>query len=219
MDMGSDSPGKREIKKPKVILAEGKDTYHFLCHALKFYRPQQEDVEVFNFGGITQLCEYLKGFTIYTGFDMVDTIVIVRDAETNASATFDSIVSSIQLAEENNANLEISIPTKPFEFKASKKRRCAIMIFPGPENNEGTLEDLCMKTVQNDPILPCVDSYLQCVQEKGEKLPRLHKNRLHTFLSGRDSVVGKPIGQAFQAKLFNPDHSALEPFKRIIQQM
>jgi hypothetical protein len=218
MDFLPDDCDKRKIEQPKVILAEGKDADHFLRHACAFYRLQQ-DIQVFNFGGIDQLTPFLNGFLIYTGFDKVDTILIARDAEENASAAFESVLSSLKAAKQEK--LGLSIPAKPFEYfeHPATKRRCAIIIFPGPQDKAGTLEDLCLKTVENDPAMTCVESYLKCVQDAGEMLPRLHKNRLHTFLSGKDSVVGKPIGQAFQAKLFNPDHPSLEPFKRIIQQM
>ncbi len=232
MDDSSESRKKRTITKPKAILVEGKDADHFMRHACKFYRPQKEDVEVFDYCGLKELTHYLKVFTVYEGFDMIDTIVIVRDAERYLDdspqvfnnpfdSAFESVKSSIQSATRENKNLDLGIPEKPFEFNdhSDAKCRCAIMIFPGPGCKEGTLEDLCLMTVQHDPIMPCVDSYLTCVQETGEELRRLHKNRLHAFLSGKNDAVGMPIGLAFKAEVFNPNHSALEPFKRIIQQM
>jgi len=54
---------------------------------------------------------------------------------------------------------------------------------------------------------------------KGEEFPRIHKNRLHCFLAGKKDYAGLPIGLASRENAWNFDHSVLEPFKKIIQEM
>ena len=204
-------PRPKPIEKEKLILAEGKDAYHFFCHACNFYRETQ-DVQVMHFGGIDDLPNFLLDLTYMDKFDEVNTIVISRDAETDAKAAIDSIQNSMKQA-------KIPIPEKPFEYTQDSSLKTAFMIFPGPQQKDGTLEDLCLLTVENDPLLECVDGYLECAKTKGEQFPRIHKNRLHCFLAGKDDSVSLPIGLAFKAKVWPPDHLALEPFKRIIQEM
>ncbi|MCH8120838.1 MAG: hypothetical protein IIC00_14070 [Planctomycetes bacterium] len=204
-------PRPEPIKKEKLILAEGKDAYHFFCHACNFYRETQ-DVQVMKFEGNDNLPSFLLGLTIMDGFDEVNTIVIARDAETDAKAATDSIKHSMKQA-------TIPVPEKPFEYIRNATLKTAFMIFPGPQQKDGTLEDLCLLTVENDPLLECVDGYLECAKAKGEQFPRIHKNRLHCFLAGKDDSVGLPIGLAFKAKVWPPEHIALKPFKKIIQEM
>ncbi len=199
------------ITAQKLLLTEGKDDYHFFCHACNFYREAQ-DVQVMNFEGNDNLPNFLSSLTIMDGFDEVNTIVIARDAETDAKAAINSIQRSMTQA-------EMPVPQKPFEYTQNSSVKTAFMIFPGPQQKNGTLEDLCLLTVENDPLLECVDDYLECVKGKGGKLPRIHKNRLHCFMAGKDDSVGLPIGLAFKAKVWPPEHPALEPFKRIIQEM
>lgn len=204
-------PRPEPIKKEKLILAEGKDAYHFFCHACNFYRETQ-DVQVMHFGGNDDLPNFLLDLTNMDKYDEVNTIIIARDAETDAKAATDSIKHSMKQA-------TIPVPEKPFEYIRNATLKTAFMIFPGPQQKDGTLEDLCLLTVENDPLLECVDGYLECAKAKGEQFPRIHKNRLHCFLAGKDDSVGLPIGLAFKAKVWPPEHPALEPFKRIIQEM
>jgi hypothetical protein len=200
-----------KITHKKLLLAEGKDAFHFFCHACSFYR-EVEDVQVMDFEGITELTNFLKLLANDESYDNVETIVIARDAEKDANAAKDSIQNSM-------AKAEIPVPEKSFEYAANDTMKTAFMIFPGPKQKDGTLEDLCLSTVEKDPLLECVSDYLKCLKAKGEKLPRIHKNKLHCFIAGRDESVGKPIGLAFKAKVWPPEHPALEPFKRIIREM
>lgn len=204
-------PRPEPIEKEKLILAEGKDAYHFFCHACNFYRETQ-DVQVMHFGGNDDLPNFLLDLTNMDKYDEVNTIIIARDAETDAKAATDSIKHSMKQA-------TIPVPERPFEYIRNATLKTAFMIFPGPQQKDGTLEDLCLLTVENDPLLECVDGYLECAKAKGEQFPRIHKNRLHCFLAGKDDSVGLPIGLAFKAKVWPPEHPVLEPFKRIIQEM
>ena len=200
-----------QIVAKKLLLAEGKDAYHFFCHACYFYRGA-EDVQVMDFGGITQLTDFLKLLANDESYDDVETIVIARDAETDAKAATDSIQHSMSEA-------KMPVPQKSFEYIQNSSLKTAFMLFTEPQQQKGTLEDLCLSTVEDDPLMKCVDDYLECAENKGEQFPRIHKNRLHCFLAGKDDSVGSRIGLAFKANVWPPDHPALEPFKRIIQKM
>jgi len=204
-------PMHEPINQKKLLLAEGKDDYHFFCHACNFYRKDQ-DVQVMKFEGNDNLHSFLLSLTIVDGFDEVNTIVIARDAETDAKAATTSIQHSM-------TDAKMPVPQKPFEYTHNSTMKTAFMIFPGPQQKKGTLEDLCLLTVENDPLLECVDGYLECAKSKGERFPRIHKNKLHCFLAGKNDYAGLPISHAFKARVWSPDHPALEPFKRIIQEM
>lgn len=205
------SQNRIKLEKNKLILAEGPDALYFFVWACREYRTT-DDVQVLSFGGVNELHDYLSQLTKVEGYYRVDTIVIARDAENDATSAVASIKDSMIRA-------GMPTPQNPFEYTRCGIPKTAFCIFPGPDQSKGTLEQLCLSTVERDPIMICVDDFLKCVQSKGEGVPRPHKNRLHCFLSGKDKYVGSTIGQASYKKAWDPRHQALLPFKTIIEQM
>jgi len=200
-----------QITAQKLLLAEGRDAELFLVWASRHFR-HEIDFQVMDFGGIKELTNFLLLLANDESYDDVETIVVARDAETDAKAATDSIQHSMKQA-------NIPVPEEPFEYIRNATLKTAFMIFPGPEQQKGRLEDLCLSTVENDPLLECVDDYLECAKAKGEQLPRIHKSKLHCFLAGKKDFAGLPIGLASREKAWDFDHPTLEPFKRIIQEM
>jgi hypothetical protein len=184
---------------------------YFLIWACREYRDK-EDFQVMDFGGVDELRNCLSLLTRIEGYDQVETLVIGRDAETDVASAIVSVRDSMRLA-------KMPVPDKPFEYVSQDGLRTAFVIFPGPQCKRGTLEDLCLLTVTDDPIMPCVDDFLVCVGGTGETLPRPHKSKLHCFLAGKDTYVGSTIGQASYKGAWNAHHNALQPFKSIIQKM
>ena len=204
-------PKPKSITAKKLLLAEGRDAEIFLVWAARHFRPEQ-DFQVMNFGGITELTRFLLLLVNDECYDDVETIVVARDAETNTDAAIDSIQNSMKKA-------NMPVPQKPFEYSGNDTLKTAFMIFSDSTHESGTLEDLCLLTVQDDPIMECVADYLECVKVKGEEVSHVHKKKLHCFLAGKDDYAGLRIGWASREGAWDFDHPALEPFKTIIQEM
>jgi len=215
--MSSDKNKKTQIEKSKILLVEGKDAERFSFYACETYKP--ESIQVLNFGGINDLTKFLSGLKLLPNYEKVETIVILRDAEKDAKSAIDSIKSSLRKE-------GFSIPKKPCEFTSSAPR-IAYMVLPGfgkdAEGKDflpaGTLEDLCIEIVNNDPIMVCVDQYLQCVESKNRKLTHPHKSKLHAYLAGRSEYVGLKIGEAAKAGAWDWEHEKLKSFKQVIMDM
>ena len=199
------------IHKRKLLLTEGKDSELFLVWACRTYRSQ-EDTQIMDFGGVTELRDFLAQLANQESYDEVETIVIARNAETDSQAATRSVQSAIR-------SVALPVPPTSFKFAGDGAPRTAFMIYPGPSYTSGTLENLCLLTVQGDPLLDCVEDFLTCAEQQGESLPRKHKNRLHSFLSGKDKYVGSTIGQASYMGAWPSNHEALLPFKEIIENM
>lgn len=203
-----------QISEKKVILTEGADTYYFCIWAYQAFNAT--GIQVLDFGGIKDLKKYLKNLTLLSGYENVETIVIVRDAETDSRAAVNSITSALR-----NANL--SVLGKPCEF-AGNAPKVAYVVFPGftedAEGNQslldGTLEDLCLELVKEDEIFECVNQYIQCLESKRQDVRRLHKTKLHTYLAGKNDFVGLKIGEAARVGAWDWSHAKLEPFKQVI---
>ena len=95
------------ITHKKLLLAEGRDAELFLVWAGRHFRYER-DFQVMDFGGIKELTNFLKLLANDESFDDVETIVIVRDAETDAEAATSSIQHSMTQA-------NIPVPQKSFE--------------------------------------------------------------------------------------------------------
>lgn len=211
----SQSQKKDEIKKSKLLLTEGADAKYFCIWALEAYGV--DDVQVIDFGGITELNTYLQTLAVLPGYEMVTTIVIARDAETRPSTAISNIKKAIKKA-------SLSTPAKPYEFSTSAPR-IAFMLFPGNDStgepSPGTLEDLCANIMKDTDAqrLGCVQAYLSCIEENGEAIKWRHKSFLHAYLAGENRYVGMKIGEASKAGAWNWEHESLLSFKNTIKAM
>jgi hypothetical protein len=206
---------KWQINKQKLLLAEGADAHRFLIYTCKAYK--KSDVQVIDFGGIDELRMFLRNLVqIMADFSKVKTLVIVRDAETNIDSAVAKISSALR-------NVSLPVPSGPFQFSSNNRIKTAFMLFPGPDENgkwgDGTLEELCLRTVNDTPLLKCVDGYLQCAEKSKEDLRHPGKSRLYAYLAGKDDHAGKRLGEAARDKVWKFNHRSMAAFKKIIQEM
>ena len=207
---------KIELKCSKLLLTEGADAYFFLIWACVNFGI--EDVQVLDYGGINELTKYLGQLKLAPCFDdLVKTIVVIRDAERNAGGAVSSIKTSLRAT-------GLPAPNKPFEFCEKVDLRTAFAIFPGNVDEsgaftDGTLEDLCLAMIGNEPLLECVSAFLECAATINEPLTHSHKSIIHAYFSAKNKFVGMKIGEAAKSGALNWDHKLFEPFKQLIQSM
>lgn len=190
------------------LLVEGVDAKIFCIWACAAYNF--EHIQVQDFGGIKDLDNFLSLLTVLPNYQKVPAILIVRDAETNSESAIQSIKSSL---EKNN----FCVPAEPYNY-CQGQPSTEFAILPGNINSNGkyssgALEDLCMLTVKNSPLLEKVDEFLTLIQ-KETPLTHFHKSRLHSYLSVNNKFVGMKIGEAAKAGAWNWEHSALSKLKK-----
>ena len=56
---------------------------------------------------------------------------------------------------------------------------------PG-DSDKGMLEDLCLKSIENEPINNCIDTYFECI---GEKPKELSKAKILCYLASKTPLV------------------------------
>lgn len=148
--------------------------------------------------------------TVLPNYQKVPAILIVRDAETNSESAIQSIKTSL---EKNN----FCVPKEPYVY-FSGNPGIEFAILPGDMNSDGkyssgTLENLCMLTVENEPIWEKIDKFLATIQREME-LTHFHKSRLHSYLAVNNKFVGMKIGEAARAGAWNWAHSALDKLRK-----
>lgn len=196
-----------------LLLVEGADEKYFFIRACDAYG--EKNIQVMDFGGITDLPNYLKNLQKMSRFPEVKALAIVRDAEKDASKAIRDIQNALK-------SINLPAPKNPFEQIHKSDRFIEFGIFPGQKDcNEwenGTLEDLCLKTVPNDSLLSLARDYV----EKADAIHSIHhkhKARLHTWLSGNEPYIGMKIGEAAQAGAWNWQSQAMMPFKNLMQRL
>jgi hypothetical protein len=79
------------------------------------------------------------------------------------------------------------------------------------------LETLLLETVADDPVMPCLEAYFECVeQHTGSQPGNRFKARVQAFLASR-SRPGLLLGQAASAGYWRLESQALVHVKHFLQ--
>jgi hypothetical protein len=180
-----------KIEKPKLLLGEGREEVLFfeaLIDHLKLH-----NIQIMEIGGKDNLRKNLKALTKAQGFDGVLSLGIVRDADADADAAFQSVCDALK-------TIDLPTPERPLH-PVGEKPRVGVLILPG-EGKQGMLETLCLRAVEQDPAMHCVEQYFKCLQQEGLSLPdNMSKAKVHAFLASK-SKAGLRLGEAAKAGLW-----------------
>lgn len=181
-------PEPRVIVTPRQLVVEGRDAEIFFNAFLR--QMGLAGIQVQNFGGKDELRGFLKALRVTPGFPRVVSLGIVRDAERDPMAAFQSVCSALR-------NAGMAVPQQPL-MKEEGSPRVSALILPDA-TTAGALETICLEAVADDPVMQCVKDYFECVRQRMGSLPEnLSKAQLHAFLASRP----KPdllLGQAANA--------------------
>ena len=197
-----------KIRKNKVLIVEGVDECNFFEVLLN--HMSITDVEIHDMGGIKQFNKNMPALISARGFDNVHTIGIVRDAETSHQGAFSSVCSCM-------SKLGYSVPTSVETF-TSGNPKIGIFITPGNLSN-GMLEDLCLSTVSDHPIMQDVDKFLHKVMTKLDPCPNnSSKAKNQIFLSAMPEIVCN-AGLGAKKGYWDFDSSTLNDLKTFLENL
>lgn len=179
-----------EIHAPRLLVVEGKDDQ-------SFFEALIEDAglpgfQVLPIGGKTMLRGYLKALTRLPKFgSLVTHLVVVRDADDNPQGAFQSVCGSLRDA-------DLPVPDSPYVLQGRPNSPVvAIVILPG--DTPGALEDICLESVRDHRIMPCIDEFFDCLGGiGGQRATHLSKARVQVFLASKPEP-GKRLGEAARA--------------------
>ena len=185
-----------QIEKPTQLLVEGKDQQNFFG-AFTQHVGFQQLPQIQNFGGVDELRGFLRSFVRTPGFDTVERIGIVRDAEESAAAARRSVEGSLR-------NVGLPVPGAP---GAGDRPAVHVLILPDDEK-PGMIETLLCRSVADQPVNRCIDEFFDCVGA----LPNIdmrnpHKARAQAYLATRPSPQVS-VGVAAREGYWPLDHEA-----------
>jgi hypothetical protein len=100
------------------------------------------------------------------------------DAEDEPAGTCRSVI-------DNFAKAGLAASANAREFSQGTPR-VGYFVMPD-ESSPGMIETLCLRSVEDDPALACVDAYFLCLESKRISHPRnMNKARTQAFLASRD---------------------------------
>lgn len=206
---------QNHIEKPYLLLCEGKDAMLFLIQylnssALADDKRYSDKIQVLDFGGNSNLKDYLNILKNMDKFDQVTSLAIIRDAEKNYEKACREVNKSLKTAGfrslENSGIWEMD----------ETGLHIGLILFPLNGSN-GTLEDLCLNILleeNNKDVLTSIETFLRLMESSyGRHYPRKHKNMLHTYLSSSNKYVTMQIGLASKAGAFDWTSDHLLPLK------
>ncbi|MCY4386689.1 MAG: hypothetical protein OXC18_06240 [Desulfurellaceae bacterium] len=167
-------PEPNTIESRIQLLVEGNDQRNFFEAFIDHL--SLADIQIQNFGGVTDLRPFLSILVKRSGFrETVNSIGIVRDAETSAQAAFQSVQSSLRSA-------GLPVPNRP-EGRTGGSPAVTVLILPG-DHREGMLETLLNETFADTPVDDCINDFFGCVEAASGVPPqRPHKARAQAYLA------------------------------------
>ena len=199
-------PQPEQIKEPKQLLVEGKDPLNFFNEFIQYLGCQ--GVQIQNFGGVPDLPAFLKQFVKAPDFgSVVESIGIVRDAEGDANAAWQSVQSALQGA-------GMPVPTRVGQ-RSPETPYVSVLILPDG-NQSGMLETVLNQTFADDPVNTCIDDFFECVERiPGKQIHIPDKARARAYMWTRE----KPhvsVGVAAQAGYWDFDHEAFASLRSFL---
>jgi len=176
--MGAPTTTKKlkAITEPRLLLVEGNDEVKLFSRLIEFSGLYGFDVR--EVGGVTRFRPNLRVLSSFSGHENLRTLGVVRDADNDAGAAFQSVRDALWDA-------GLPVPDKPLETVGTNPR-VSVMILPVGKDS-GMLEDVCLASVAEDPALECVEDYFKCLKDRFRELPaNPAKSAVRAFLVSRE---------------------------------
>ena len=207
------------IDKNKIVLVEGKDEINFINALLD--KLSINNIQIIELQGRGNLKKTLSTLFKLPENKLIQSLAIVIDADNDQSNEFKSVQDVLK-------NNNLPVPGVLKEFVNSDSRRVGVYILPGNADS-GMLEDLCLATVDDHPVMSCLNQYITCLKAslpiKLENEPtdsqkfffpkNQHKAKAMAFLAAMYEPCSS-VGVAAQKGYWNIDHPSLDEFKQFL---
>lgn len=200
----------QEIDKSKLLLVEGQDEVNFF-RALLEKLGKNNEVKIIEVGGKDKFKTEFPAIINMPGFsENIEGMILIRDADNNFQSAFQSVQNLLK-----RYGFNISEPNKLFNNSGI---RIGVYIMPG-DSESGMLEDLCLRTQSNNPIMECVEYFFKELEKKDIKQPsNMAKAKCQVFLAGMPKIVNS-VGVGAIKGYWNLDHPALGDLRDFLNKL
>ena len=152
-------------------------------------RLATDDIVVESYGGRSNLTvAYLSGLVRQTGFVNVESLGIIRDANSSADSAFQSVQGCLR-------NSDLPVPPSLANRRATgtnpadARKPLTVSVFILPDNkSQGELETLLYRTLSRD-IVKCIDDFVECAKVATGVSPlKPYKARVAAYVAVQEKV-------------------------------
>lgn len=195
-----------QIESAIQLLVEGNDQRNFFEAFVDHL--SLADIQIQNFGGVDELGGFLRALVNAPGFQTVQSLGIVRDAETSAEGAFQSVQSSLERAQ---------LPKSPAN-RNDASPAVEVLILPG-DNREGMLETLLCESFAATPVEACIDDFFKCVASLPDvSIEKSAKAHAHAYLTTKPNPHFS-VGVAAKKGYWNLDHSVFSTVQDFLRKI
>lgn len=201
----------KHVEQDALLLVEGiEDAIFFdaFLHSLG-----QTNVQIASVNGKDNFRKFLiETLKRASKFQQLRRLGIVRDADTNASSTLQSLCNALTAA-------QLPVPSHPWETAHVNGLHVSLAILPDG-TSPGNLEDLCLRSLENTSALACVDQYIACRADAGADITdsQRAKAKIYTYLAV-GSKPGLRLGEAAEDDVWNWDSPAFARVAKFLHQL
>lgn len=191
-----------------ALFVEGHDEVNFFSAFLSTITSTRIHIEQLE--GKSNFAKKMPALKLTPGFDDIRRIALVRDADDNPKAAFDSLCATL----ESNS---LPKPGAPGTF--SKRTRPTVGIFIMPNNRDrGMLESLCLDAFPQREIVACAEECIACARQRaGATIKDVAKVQLGMALLA--SVGQSRLGLAARKGALDFHHSAFTDLREFLKKL
>jgi hypothetical protein len=175
----------------KFVFCEGKDDLAVITGVAQSIGISGLEIEPIS--GKNKLRDFLRGVWTRPEFAQkkVAAVGIIRDADDDASAAFQSVRDSL---------LANGFPAPEANGAVTGETIKVGILIVGPNAGRGMLEDLCLQSVSDRPEFPCVDEFFRCVADKSGRKDFSSKAKVRAWMASHpdfEFYVGKAAEKGY----------------------
>ncbi len=203
---------KIKIFENRILLVEGKDEANLFGKLIEIcLNDNKPAIQVIEIGGKYTFRRNLE--TLKTGAltrPSLRSIGIVRDADTSATASFQSVHNSVQQA-------GYRPPSAHAEFSDASP---SIGIFIVPDGSEpGAIETVCRRSVQDEESAECVEAYMDCLTAHNALKSNVpDKTFTHAYLAATSDPVAR-VGEGALQDVWNFQSPAFANLREFVHNL
>jgi hypothetical protein len=212
------------IEKERLLLVEGdgdREFFKCLLNHIGIY-----NIQVAYFGGKDSLTSK-NGFIDELSVALlsrstvdIKVVGIILDADSSqVNSRIDKVNTFIdKINSRKIKNMSFDKIKKCGEFSKTKTK-IGTFIMPDCQS-QGMLETLCIRSLNTEPILNCINNYISCVEGILGNLEKIDKRKVQIYIAAKTKdCEEKNIGHAINSNMFDLSHNVFDNIKIFLKRM
>ena len=200
-----------QLEEGRLLLVEGRDEVNLLGRLVAHCLGDHAAMQILDVGSKDNFTANLRAIVAAApSGPTIRSIGIVRDADTDPKASFESVCNSLR-------TVGYEPPAAHSEFSDGDP---SVGVFIAPDGlQRGAIEALCRRSVEGEAAVECVEEYLRCLKARKALQSRNEdKTFAHAYLAAMREPVAR-VGEGAQQGVWNLSSPAFEELSRFLRNL